>query len=75
MIVFTYRYLWQVKGSDQINFKIVSDVPDGLKSFEDALLAIPGLVKCAKEYLHEYDCSLVGLFETLFDGGDISEKE
>lgn len=73
MRVFTYRYLWQIKGSDKINFKIVSDVPEGLELFEKQLLCVPDISKAAKEYLHEYDVSLVGKFDTLF-GGDNNEK-
>lgn len=73
MKVFTYRYMWKLKDSSSVNFKIVSDVESGLKSFESSLLALDGIEKCAKEYLHEYDCSLIGKFESLF-GGDAHEK-
>lgn len=74
MKVFTYRYLWQVDGSSQVNFKIVSDVPDGLLSFEKQLLSLPDIVKCAKEYLHEYDCTLIGKFVSLL-GGESDETK
>lgn len=74
MKVFTYRYLWQLKDSSQVNFKIVSDVPEGLLNFEKQLLVLPGIVKCAKEYLHEYDCSLIGKFDSLL-GGESNETE
>lgn len=67
MIVFTYRYMWKNKGSSQICFKIVSDIDSGLKSFEEQLLALDNLESCAKEYLHEYDCSKVGVFEKIFE--------
>lgn len=74
MKVICYRYMWQLKGSDQINFKIVTDVESGLKAFEQSLLALEGLERCAKEYLHEYDCSSIGKFESIF-GGDKNEKK
>lgn len=72
MKVYTYRYLWKMKDSSQVNFKIVSDVKDGLKAFEDALFKLEGLEKASKEYLHEYDCALIGKFESIF-GGEVNE--
>lgn len=72
MKVFTYRYLWQIDGSDKVNFKIVTDVTEGLLEFEKHLLLLPGVVKAAKEYIHEYDCTLIGKFESLL-GGDKNE--
>lgn len=68
MKVFTYRYLWKLKDINQINFKIVSDVESGLLEFEKALLALDNIEKVAKEYLHEYDCSLIGKIDTLLGG-------
>lgn len=65
ILVFTYRYMWRVTGSDNLNFKIVTDTIEGLKVFEANLLAVEGLEVCGKEYLHEYDCSKIGVFETL----------
>ena len=70
MVVLTYRYMWQIKDSDHVCFKIVSDVPDGLKRFEDDLLSLEGLERCAKEYLHEYNCESIGKFEVIFGGDD-----
>lgn len=73
-VVYTYRYMWQVKGSDKVNFKILSDTADGLKLFEDSLLKLDNLERAGKEYLHQYDCSLIGLFTTIF-GGNKNEKD
>lgn len=70
MKVYTYRYMWKIKGSSQVNFKIVSDIEDGLKEFENSLLSVENVEKVAREYLHEYDCSLIGKFDTLLGGED-----
>lgn len=56
MSIFTYRYMWKLSGSDQINLKIVTDTVSGLESFEKALLELPNLDSACKEYLQEYDC-------------------
>lgn len=78
MIVYTYRYMWRLKDSatdlehrGKICFKIVSDVLEGLKSFEDSLISSCGddLFSFGKEYLHEYDVSKVGVFESLYKEG------
>lgn len=74
MKVFTYRYEWQVEDSSTVNFKIITDLPEALASFEKQLLSLPGIVKCAKEYMSECDCSLVGSFEVLL-GGESNEKK
>lgn len=74
MKVFTYRYMWKLKDSASVNFKIVSDVESGLIEFEKALLSLENVEKVAKEYLHEYDCTLIGKFETLL-GGDKNEEK
>lgn len=70
-IVYTYRYMWRVKDSSQVNFKIVSDVRPGLDEFEKHLLALPGLESAGREYLHEYDCSLIGSFDKLFNEKEV----
>lgn len=67
MVVYTYRYVWKTSKSDSLSFKIVSDVSEGLTQFESSLLALPDLITCVKEYLHEYDCSKVGYCEKIFN--------
>lgn len=67
MNVFSYRYLWQIDGNENICFKIVTDTENGLKQFETSLLALEGLIRASKEYLHEYDCSKCGVFEKIYD--------
>lgn len=71
--IFSYRYMWQTEGDESVNFKIHTDTCEGLKSFEDNLLLLPGIKNVAKEYLHEYDCSKIGVFEPI-KGGENNEK-
>lgn len=72
VFVYSYRYMWQIEGSDTVNFKIVTDTSDGLLSFEESLKVLPGVKNMAREYLHEYDCSLIGVFETLLDNKEVN---
>lgn len=71
-IVYCYRYMWQIEGSDTVNFKIVTDIKEGLVSFEENLKALSGIKNLAREYLHEYDCSLIGLFEPLLVNKEVN---
>lgn len=66
MKVYTYRYMWKVSGEDNLKFKIVSDVEEGHKFFQDELLKIENLDSCAYEYLHEYDVERIGIFTNLY---------
>lgn len=66
-VVYTFRYMWKIKGNTSVNFKIISDVLSGVQAFEDTLLRLENLDGCAREYLHEYDVSRVGVFEKIFD--------
>lgn len=72
-VVYSYRYMWKNKDSESINFKIVSDVLAGLASFEEQLKSFPDVESIAREYLHEYDCSKIGVFEPIL-GGEDNEK-
>lgn len=65
MKIFTYRYVWRLKGSETLNFKIVTDTEKGLLEFEDKLFSIPEIESCGKEYLHEYEVSKIGVFVSL----------
>lgn len=67
MKIYTYRYMWRVSGNDSINLKIVTDTKDGLRAFEKSLIdSVDNLDSFAREYLHEYDCTLLGKFENLY---------
>lgn len=68
IVVYTYRYMWKLKGSENVNFKIVSDTVAGLEAFEVELLKLDNLESAGKEYLHEYDVSCVGRFDSIFGG-------
>lgn len=68
MKIFTYRFMWKLKGSDLINFKVITDTSNGLASFEEALLKLQDLDSACKEYLSEIDVSLIGKVDTIFGG-------
>ena len=65
VFVYTYRYMWQVKGNKSVNFKIVTDTEEGLALFEKNLLALPDVERASKEYISQIDISKMGLFESL----------
>lgn len=71
VIIFSYRYMWRFTGSENIQFKIVTDTIQGLEKFEDELFKLDNLESVGKEYLHEYDCSKIGLFEKIFGGNKV----
>lgn len=75
MKIYTYRFMWRLSGSDNICFKIVTDTSEGLKQFEDSLLKLENIELAGKEYLHEYDCSKLGLFESIFKKEEIIDEK
>lgn len=66
MHIFSRRYMWKLVSSDSISFKIVTDTLQGFEEFEKAVLALEGLESFGYEYLHEYDCAQIGIFNSLF---------
>lgn len=76
-VVYTYRYMWKCLGNDSIKFKIVTDTLEGILEFEKCLLCLENLDTCGKEYLHEYDCSKIGLFVSLKNNeeGEVKKDE
>lgn len=75
IMVYTYRYMWQLKNSKGVNFKIVTDTIEGLSLFEKNLLALSGIVRASKEYISEIDVSKMGLFENLLNKSEVEENE
>ncbi|UPW41622.1 hypothetical protein [Peromfec virus RodF8_38] len=67
MKIYTLRYMWKIKGSDSVNFKVITDTEEGLEQFEEALLQFPDLVSAGSEYIQEYDCARVGVFNKIFN--------
>lgn len=61
--LFTYRYMWITKGDERIQFKVITDTETALTKFEEHIKkTVPDLDKFGKEYIHEYDISLIGRF-------------
>lgn len=75
VLVFSYRYIWKIKGSSNLNFKIVTDTLEGLLDFEKKLLSLEDIESAGKEYLHEYDCSKIGVFTSLKELVSDEKKE
>lgn len=73
--VFTYRYMWKDLKSGNLCFKIVSDTESGLKSFEDKFLETMSdkVEAFGREYLHQYDCTLIGRFDNLYKKESLHE--
>lgn len=65
--IYTYRYMWRIVGSDSVYFKVVTDTPEGIDQFEAALKSTAGILSIAREYLHEIDCSRLGIFEKILE--------
>lgn len=70
-VIYTYRYMWRLKSEsfdsefkDKICIKIITDTLEGLATFEKSLIDTLGdsLLAFGKEYLHEYDVSLLGIY-------------
>lgn len=68
MVVYCYRYMWTVGNSRNVNFRIVTDVPEGLSQFEKNLISqVPNLSTFGREYLCEYDSSKLVHVENLLN--------
>lgn len=65
MKVYCYRYMWTLKGSDKAYFKIFTDTEEGHELFKKGFNKVENLDKVGFEYVCEYDCSRLGVFEAL----------
>lgn len=74
MKIYTLRYLFLLKDSEQVNYKIVSDCLSGHKSLFESMKSDENLVKCTYEYLNEYDCDKLFEVAPLVIDGVASEK-
>lgn len=68
MRIYTFRYMWRLKDSDQINFKIITDTLEGLNQFEDVLKKQEDILLAGKEYLHEIDVTRITQIITIKGG-------
>lgn len=74
MHIYTFRYMWRLKDSNQINFKIITDTLEGLKQFEETLKNQEDIILAGKEYLHEIDVSRITQIITI-KGGQSDETQ
>lgn len=74
MKIYCYRYMWKLKDSASLNFKVLTDTEEGLLEFEKNLLVIPNLELAGKEYLHEMECEkLAQLVKLTSDNIEVKE--
>lgn len=73
VILYTYEYMWKVKGSESVNFKIITDVLSGHESFVEALKKLDNVECASRTYLSEIDVSKYHVDEVLFK--DVILKE
>lgn len=66
VILYTYEYMWKVKGSDSVKFKIITDVLDGHTQFIDMLKKVDNIECASRTYLSEVDVSKYHTDEVLF---------
>lgn len=63
----TYRYMWKISGDKSLKFKIVTDLPAAHELYVDNLIKYTDdLESFGREYVCEYSCSNIGLFEKLY---------
>lgn len=74
MHIYTFRYMWRLKDSNQINFKIITDTLEGLEHFEDTLKKHEDIILAGKEYLHEIDVSRITQIIAI-KGGELDETQ
>lgn len=75
--IVTYKYLFQLLDMDAkktVGVKFVSETPQGHETFLKSLLADKNVVKAMREYVGEYDCSMLGFTEVL-KGQEDSKNE
>lgn len=76
MKLLTYKYVFRIVGDPEgtLKFRIVSDVAEGHAALVKQLIADETIELCLREYLHEYNCSLVGSVESLKGSNKIEEE-
>lgn len=74
--LYTYCYYWKIDGSNNINYKYITDTLEGIKQFEDNLLKLEGINvdEIVVSYICEYDCSQIGLCYNLNDKRGIKNE-
>lgn len=73
--VYSYRFMWRLKGSDNINFKIITDTKAGIADFEDKIKQLPELHSAAKEYINEYDIELICKADTFYHIPEVKNEK
>lgn len=76
-ILYTYRYMMILKEGEagSVCVKIVTDLKSGHDAFVKRLLQDDSIGKLAREYVCEYDCRSLGVFENLTPIASLEESE
>lgn len=78
MKIFCRRYMWTLKDKPGVvNFKIVTDMSEGLLSFENALISQCGdnLSHFAYEYLHEIECDDLAVVHSVLAANSLEDTD
>lgn len=69
--VYTFRYFWRVKGSDDVMFKIHTDTLQGHNSLIDSIkFQVKDLISFGREYVSQIDVSKMSSIENLLEVKD-----
>lgn len=63
--VYTYRYMWKVKDSEQVQLKYISDVKAAHDLFRKALQSDDNVVSALCEYIGEVDPMVVAYTDVI----------
>lgn len=73
--IYTYRYMWKVKNSEQVQLKYISDVKPVHDSFRKALQSDDNVVSALCEYIGEVDPLVVAYTDVIKQEVKIENEE
>lgn len=71
----TYKYVFQTAemlDEKKLGVKYLTDAEEGHDKFMEQIKDDESVIKCLREYVGEYDCSMLGFVQT-FKGGEENE--
>lgn len=66
--IYTYRYLWQSKKSEDICVKVLSGVPEEHDKFIKAINDSEDIIKCTRVYMSQVDVDKLEAYENIKKG-------
>lgn len=73
--IYVIKYFFKRVGSDELCYRIVSDLREGHERFVESLRNDDKCEKLAYEYLSEYDCVQLGVCKPIFDKTEVNNNE